>query len=49
MKDWLQSIVSRMRIWMQGRYGMDELSRAVLWVAVALMLLTALKSFRKLL
>ena len=45
MKDWLQSIGSRMRIWMQGRYGMDELSRAVLWVAVALMLLTALTKY----
>ena len=42
MKAWFQSIGSKIRIWMQGRYGMDELSRASTWIALALIILSSL-------
>ena len=42
MKAWFQSIGAKIRIWMQGRYGMDELSRASTWIAFALIILSSL-------
>lgn len=42
MKNFFAAINRKLSIWMQGRYGADELSRAMLFVSIALMLLSAI-------
>lgn len=40
MKRWVQSLAEKMRAWMHGRYGEDELSRFVVVTAMAVILLS---------
>lgn len=39
MRAFFQKLSARMQIWMQGRYGQDELNRGLLWIALVLVLL----------
>ena len=39
MKGFFQNLGNRMRLWMQGRYGQDELNQVLLWSALGLALL----------
>jgi len=39
MKGFFQNLGNRMRLWMQGRYGQDELNQVLLWSALGLTLL----------
>ena len=39
MKGFFQNLGNKMRLWMQGRYGQDELNQVLLWSALGLTLL----------
>lgn len=42
MKDWFERMGTKIRLWLQGRYGTDELNRAITWTAVFLLLISVL-------
>ena len=46
MKKWFQNLGYRMQVWMQGRYGNDELSRLLTIVGIVLLLLSLLTGLR---
>lgn len=39
MKQFFQKITNRIRIWMYGRYGQDELSTCLAWVSFAILII----------
>ena len=46
MRQWFDKMGMKFRNWMVGRYGTDELSRCLTWVAVGLMLLSCISALR---